>query len=192
VEKAPEPLRIGQEVRAQGIEVVRQCVINASGDLEVLESSYVPEELPADFILRPLEETGMRDFAGTVRYSIDLYVVPSNVDDRLFLDLGEVGYIARAWLNDEELGESAWPPHRVEITGLAVPGINELVVEVTTTLANQAAREDVVQMAREKGWFNAYYGRTLEWMRTETRSGLIGPIQVLRAFVPGKPRKPLV
>ncbi|GEM_PF-852853 len=192
VEKAPEPVRIGQEVRAQGIEVVRRSVITAAGDLEVLESSYVPEELPADFILRPLEETGMRDFAGTVRYSIDLYVVPTNVDDRLFLDLGEVGYIARGWLNGEELGESAWPPHRVEITGLAAPGINELVVEVTTTLANQAVREDVVQMARERGWFNAYYARTLEWMRTETRSGLIGPIQVLRELVPGKPRKPLV
>ena len=134
----------------------------------------------------------MGEFAGTVAYYIDLYVVPSDVENRLFLDLGEVGYIARAWLNDEELGESAWPPHRVEITGLVVAGINELVVEVTTTLANQAAREEIVELARERGWFNAYYGRTLDGMREGNRSGLIGPVQVLRAYGVGAGRKPLL
>ncbi len=140
----------------------------------------MPDSVPADFHLRPLEELGFAQFAGTVSYQIDLYVTPSHADDRLFLDLGEVGQVARAWLNDEELGESAWPPHIVEITGLVVPGINDLIVEVTTTLANQVARAEVVEMARERGWFNAYYDRTLGWMREGNRSGLIGPVQVLR------------
>ncbi|MFO8080682.1 MAG: glycosyl hydrolase [Armatimonadota bacterium] len=181
VEEQPALLSIGSEVRAQALEVVSEAVITASGDLEIRETSYVPEAVPADFPLRPLEDLGMGDFAGTVAYDIDLYITPGDTERRLFLDLGEVGQVARAWLNGEELGESAWPPHRVEITGLVLPGINELSVEVTTTLANQAARENVVEMARESGWFNAYYERTLSWMR-ETRSGLIGPVQVLRAY----------
>ncbi|MGI5818443.1 MAG: glycosyl hydrolase [Armatimonadota bacterium] len=176
----PSLVHIGSEVRAQSIEVIRESVITASGDLEIRDVSYVPDSVPADFHLRPLEELGFAQFAGTVSYQIDLYVTPSHADDRLFLDLGEVGQVARAWLNDEELGESAWPPHIVEITGLVVPGINDLIVEVTTTLANQVARAEVVEMARERGWFNAYYDRTLGWMREGNRSGLIGPVQVLR------------
>lgn len=192
VQAEPTMLRIGMEVRAQRLQVVREAVITAAGDLEVREGAYVPEQVPADFALRPLEEMGMEEFAGTVEYQIDLYIVPSDVDSRLFLDLGEVGQIARAWLNDEELGESAWPPHRVEITGLVVPGINELVVQVTTTLANQAAREEVVEMARERGWFNTYYERTLGWMREGNRSGLIGPVQVLREYSVGGRRRPLL
>jgi len=171
---------IGSEVRAQGIEVVREVIITDAGDLEVRESAYVPEQIPADFPLRPLEQQGMAHFSGTVRYAIDLYVQPGEVNRRLFLDLGEVGYVTRAWLNGEELGESAWPPHRVEITGIPEAGGNELIVEVTNTLANQAVREDVVEMARERGWLNAYYQRTLPWMRQDLRSGLIGPVQVLR------------
>ncbi len=179
-DEEPSLVRVATEVRAQSIEVVRQFVINAAGDIEIREATHVPDEIPSDFSLRPLEELGMPDFAGTAGYDIDLYVPPGDVEKRLFLDLGEVGEIARAWLNEEELGESVWPPHIVEITGLVMPGINDLFVEVTTTLANQAAREEIVQMARERGWFNAYYERTLDWMRDEPRAGLIGPVRVLR------------
>ncbi|MGC9319270.1 MAG: hypothetical protein ACP5KN_14655, partial [Armatimonadota bacterium] len=178
----PSLLRITSEVRAQSIEVVREAVITTAGDLEVREHAYTPRHLPADFPLKPLEEMGMADFSGTVRYHVDLYVPPGDVGRRLFLDLGEVGCVARAWLNGEELGESAWPPHRVEISGLVEANTNELIVEVTNTLANQAGRDDVVEMARERGWTNAYYERTLPWMRQGRRSGLIGPVQVLRDY----------
>ncbi|MFW5868842.1 MAG: hypothetical protein ACOCX2_13550, partial [Armatimonadota bacterium] len=181
VEEAPQLLRAGSEVRAQSIEVIEEAVITADGDLELREVSYVPDAIPSDFPLRPLEEMGIAGFSGTVVYEIDLYVTTGDVEKILYLDLGEVGYVARAWLNDHELGESVWPPHLVEITGLVEPGINELSVQVTTTLANQAAREDVVEMVRENGWANTYYERTLEWMR-DTRSGLVGPVQVLRAL----------
>jgi hypothetical protein len=191
VAEQPSLLSVGSEVRAQSVEVIREAVITAEGDLEVREVTYTPDSIPSDFPLRPLEELGMDDFAGTVSYEIDLYVAPPDVNRPLYIDLGEVGGVARAWLNDEELGESAWPPHVVEVTDLVVQGINELVVEVTTTLANQAAREDVVEMARDRGWFNAYYERTLEWMR-ETRSGLIGPVSVLRAYGSPSQRRTLL
>ena len=182
-EPPPRPLHlavVGREVRAQGIEIVREVVITDGGDLEVLEGAYVPEQIPADFPLRPLEQQGLEHFSGTVRYTVDVYVPPGEVEGRLFLDLGEVGCVARAWLNGEELGESAWPPHRVEISGIPEAGINELIVEVTNTLANQAVRDDVVEMARARGRLNAYYQRTLPWMRADLRSGLIGPVEVLR------------
>lgn len=171
---------IGREVRAQRLEIVRESVITEAGDLEVREHTYTPPQVPADFHLRPLEELGLTEFAGTVRYRLDLYVRPGEINAPLFLDLGEVGCVARAWLNGEELGESAWPPHRVEITGIAEPGNNELVVEVTTTLANQVARPEVVALVRERGWFNPYYERVLPWLNEPRRSGLIGPIEVLR------------
>lgn len=175
-------MAISTEVRAQSLEIVREHVITAEGDLQVREAAYVPAEVPADFHLQPLEELGLREFAGTVRYIIDLYVPTGNEGRTLFLDLGEAGCVVRAWLNGEELGESAWPPHLVEITEIAVEGINDLVVEVTTTLANQVARPEVVEWARAKGWANAYYERTLPWMQQSLRSGLVGPVRVLRQY----------
>ncbi|MGD9497459.1 MAG: hypothetical protein AB7Y46_14255, partial [Armatimonadota bacterium] len=182
IEVEPVLARVGGEVRAQRLEVVREVVITQAGGLEVRERPYTPAQVPADFALRPLEEMGLAEFSGTVRYWIDLYLPPVDEEARVFVDLGEVGCVARAWLNGHELGESAWPPHRAEITGLWQPGINELVVEVTNTLANQAARDDVVELARHRGWLNAYYQRTLPWMREGLRSGLIGPVDVLCEF----------
>lgn len=181
IQRRPALTVVGRETRAQRLEIIRECVVTAAGDLEVRENRYTPAQVPADFPLRPLEGLGLGDFAGVVRYQLELWVPPGEAEKRLFLDLGEVGCVARAWLNGSELGESAWPPHRAEITGVAVAGSNELVVEVTTTLANQVARPDVVALARERGWFNVYYQRVLPWLEEEPRrSGLIGPVEVLR------------
>ncbi len=178
-ERRPVLKHVGSEVRAQSIEVLREFVITTDGDLEIRENIYTPDRLPADFHLWPLEQIGLDEFSGTVRYVVDLYVQPGELDGRLFIDLGEVGCVARAWLNGEELGESAWPPHLVEITEIAELGSNELVVEVTTTLANQAIRPEILKAAEERGWMNMYYERTLPWMREDRRSGLIGPVRIL-------------
>jgi len=144
----------------------------------MLESGLQSAETPSDFPLRPLEEMGLAEFSGEVRYELRVIVPEEYVEDELYLDLGEVGFTASAWLNGEPLGTRSWPPYRFDITGLVHQGANDLTVEVTNTLANQAVRDEVVQMARERGWLNAYYERALPWMRESLRSGLIGPVTV--------------
>lgn len=162
---------------AESLEIVSEWVITAVGDLQKLAGSRVDIETP--FPLMPLEELGLPDFSGTVSYELVVVVPPLSVNGRLMLDLGEVGYVARVWLNGEELGVSAWPPHRVEITGLVAEGANELVVEVTNTLANQALSEETLANAEDRGWMNGYYQRARPFMQESLRSGLIGPVRLL-------------
>jgi hypothetical protein len=53
------------------------------------------------------------------------------------LDLGDVREAARVLLNGREAGVLLWPLYRLRIEGLLREGENELVVEVTNTLANR-------------------------------------------------------
>ena len=168
---------------AERLEVVRQWVISADGDLEVVEGPGSRAEATPDFRLQPLEEMGYRELSGTVRYELCVQVPRRHVNARLVLDLGEVGFVAEAWLNGEALGVRAWRPYGFDITGIVREGPNDLTVEVTNTLANQAVREEVVRLAKERGWFNTYYERALAWMGESLRSGLMGPVRVLRISV---------
>jgi hypothetical protein len=173
-----QPVVVSTTTGGESLEVVSQWVIGDDGELEMVEGPIAREEAPSEFGLAPLEEMGLREFSGTVRYGLPVYVPRRHVRRRLVLDLGEVGCVAEAWLNGEYLGVRAWPPYGFDITGLVREDANDLTVEVTNTLANQAAREDVVQRAKERGWFNTYYQRVLPWMREGLRSGLIGPVTV--------------
>jgi hypothetical protein len=162
---------------AESLEIISEWVITAAGDLEELPGSRVDIDTP--FPLASLEELGLADVSGTVRYELVVAVPPLSADERLMLDLGEVGYVARVWLGGEELGVSAWPPHRVEITGLVEEGANDLVIEVTNTLANQALSEETLAAAEDQGWMNPYYQRARPFMEESLRSGLIGPVRLL-------------
>lgn len=177
IEPTPRYEPLTTTTGAQALEIVSETVITPDGALQVRGGRKL--DLPSPFPLQPLEELGLGEFSGTVRYRLALMVPQGYENEPLALDLGEVGYVAQAWLNGEPLGVSAWPPHRTDITGLVCGGVNDLVVMVTNTLANQAACERVVQRAQEAGWFNVYYRRALPMMGESLRSGLIGPVRLL-------------
>jgi len=178
VKPEPVPRKVRVTTGAEGLDIISQWVINTEGAPEMLEGGLQSAETPSDFPLQPLEEMGLSEFSGEVRYKLCVEVPEKYVDEELLLDLGEVGFVAAAWLNGQALGRRAWPPYRFDITDLAHAGTNDLTVQVTNTLANQAVREEVVQMAKDRGWFNSYYERALPWMRESLRSGLIGPVTV--------------
>jgi len=77
------------------------------------------------------------------------------------LDLGDVGELARVWVNGELAGVLICPPYELDVTDLARPGENVLRVEVTNTLANERVAEGEP----------VHYAEVLP-------SGLMGPVQL--------------
>lgn len=55
----------------------------------------------------------------------------------LLLDLGQVGEIARVWVNGADCGVGMWAPYRFDLTGPVKEGENELRIEVRNSMANR-------------------------------------------------------
>ena len=97
------------------------------------------------------------EFSGKIRYTC-VFNAPDGVCG---IDLGEVGQTARLRLNGADLGVRVCRPYRYDLSAALKRGKNELVIEVSNTLAN-AVRD----------WFSCYLAIPA--------SGLIGPVRWLR------------
>lgn len=75
-------------------------------------------------------------FTGTLTYRTTFTCAP-DVEHRYRLDLGEVGDFAVVRLNGRDLGARLWAPFAWDVTDALRAGANELVVEVTNSLANR-------------------------------------------------------
>ena len=96
-------------------------------------------------------------FSGRIRYTARF----EGKRESLALDLGEVGQTARLIINGKDLGERVCPPFRYDLTEALRDGENELVIEVSNTLAN-AVRDN------------------FSMFMAIPASGLIGPVSWLR------------
>jgi hypothetical protein len=104
-------------------------------------------------------DNGIKYFSGTATYSKTLDI-PANLlgaGKRLYLDLGVVKEIAQVKLNGKDLGVIWKKPMRVEITGAAKAGPNQLEVEVTNLWPNRLIGDEQLppdmEMARS-GWID--------------------------------------
>ena len=73
------------------------------------------------------------EFSGTIRYETN-FAAPCPAEGRVFLDLGEVGEVAEAWLNGTALGVRICRPYVFDVTEALRAGTNALYVEVVNTL----------------------------------------------------------
>jgi len=83
-----------------------------------------------------LSVSATRYFVGTLIYNTAFDLRCSDPSEYL-LDLGEVGEFAVVRLNGRDLGVRLWAPFEWDITNALRDGRNELVVEVTNSLANR-------------------------------------------------------
>jgi hypothetical protein len=98
------------------------------------------------------------DFSGTIRYDTR-FDSHAPTGKSVFLDLGEVGEAAQAWLNGTLLGTRICRPYSFDATPAIRPGENTLRIEVTNTLV-YALKDD----------FSRYIN--------QEPSGLIGPVRL--------------
>jgi len=92
----------------------------------------------ADF--RDNSDPGIRYFSGIATYTRELRIAPRHLahGQHLWLDfLGQVDDLAEVWLN-RRLAGTAWkPPYRVDLSGLAKPGRNQLEIRVVNLWVNR-------------------------------------------------------
>ncbi|HRY47670.1 MAG TPA: hypothetical protein P5186_06455 [Candidatus Paceibacterota bacterium] len=126
-------------------------------------------------------EDGIRHFSGRAVYRkifelpLELLEAGSSVE----LDLGVVQHVARVTLNGRNLGVLWKPPYLLDVTGVAVPGRNELVVEVANTWANRIAGDAYLPPDQQYCRSNILRTRAVKGLRLQP-SGLIGPVRILQ------------
>ena len=82
-------------------------------------------------------EPAVRNFSGTAVYKKVFSMPRAIAGQQCYLDLGIVKDMARVRLNGKDLAVVWCPPWRVEITGAAKPGDNELEIEVVNLWPNR-------------------------------------------------------
>jgi len=144
-------------------------------------------------------DEGIRSFSGiaTYRKSFELSEALAN-KKRLFLQLGDLAEIAEVTLNGKPLGLSWLPPYRIEISGAARAGPNELEIRVANLWANRLNADSLLpetdrftrsnldriqtDPTSDSGYGRVPRGATRPVytnMPPLMRSGLFGPVQVI-------------
>ena len=82
-------------------------------------------------------EKGIRYYSGTARYKKTFHLPPLDHSKKLWLELGEVKYLAAVMVNGAKLGVLWTPPWRIDITSAAREGENSLELAVTNVWANR-------------------------------------------------------
>ena len=78
----------------------------------------------------------MPDFSGRIRYTTAFEKTELPFVEETGIDLGEVGQTSHLWCNGQDMGVRVCPPYRYDLTKALREGKNELVIEVSNTLAN--------------------------------------------------------
>jgi hypothetical protein len=122
-------------------------------------------------------EAGIKYYSGTATYrkTFDLPEAADLKDGRLFLDLGEVRYVAEARLNGQALGVVWTAPWRLEITKAARPGANVLEIDIINLWPNRVIGDSLLPPSKRLTKTNV----TFEKGTPLLESGLLGPVRIL-------------
>jgi len=123
-------------------------------------------------------EDGIRHFSGTASYvkTITLDAQRLEKGRRVYLDLGEVKYLAEVLVNGEDLGVLWKAPYRVDITDAAKVGDNKVEIKLINLWKNRLIGDSKLPKEEKYTWsFYYFYKPDSPLME----SGLIGPVRVL-------------
>jgi len=125
-------------------------------------------------------DAGVKYFSGAGTYSKTMQAPAEwfQAGAELWLDLGDVKNIAEVTVNGRALGTLWKAPFRVEVTSALKPGANTLEITVTNLWVNRLIGD------QQEGAAKKYTYTAQQFYRADSPllpSGLIGPVQVVRA-----------
>ena len=118
------------------------------------------------------ENDSIRYYSGTIRYENE-FTLADKPSGELFLNLNDVGVMAKVKINGTYAGGVWTPPYRVRVTDLVQPGTNRVEIEVVTTWMNRLIGDSGLPEAERGTW-----APVNRWKPTDTlqKSGLVGPV----------------
>lgn len=123
---------------------------------------------------------GVKYFSGTATYQKEITIPAAFFarHRRIFLDLGTVKNLAEVRVNGKPLGVLWKAPFRVEITGAARRGKNQLEIRVTNLWPNRLIGDQKLPEAQRITWTSVQLYKSDAPLLP---SGLLGPVRILPA-----------
>ena len=113
---------------------------------------------------------GLQQFTGYVDYETNINV--KSTDAGISLDLGQVKYMAEAFVNGKSVGSRLWPPYVFDLTKELKPGDNTIKIRVGNLMVGDI-------------WIKEDLGKIRAWGGSENPdfdkydAGLFGPVKLL-------------
>ncbi|MEX0330987.1 MAG: glycosyl hydrolase [Puniceicoccaceae bacterium] len=149
-------------------------------------------------------ETGIRHYSGTVRYTKEIELTPGQADSGspVYLDLGDVLYVAEVTVNGSKLATLWKPPFALDVSQALQAGKNVIEVEITNTWTNRLIGDEALEDTSgyslegdmvewfannepppesDRVTFTTYNFYENEVDRVLQPSGLIGPVRLIES-----------
>jgi len=158
------------------------AVVDGSWDVAFQPNRGAPAKitLPALASWHEHADAGVKYFSGTGTYTRTVQAPTDwfQAGAKLWLDLGDVKNIAVVTVNGKPLGSCWKTPFRVDVTSALKPGANTVEINVINLWVNRLIGD------QQEGVTTKYTYTAQQFYRADSPllpSGLIGPVQVIRA-----------
>ena len=113
---------------------------------------------------------GLQQYTGFLEYETSITI--DDASSSVFLDLGEVKYMAEVFVNDQSVGARLWPPFKFDISNTLKRGENKIKIKIGNLIANEMWMKEDLGKLRTWGWkgipdLNQY------------DAGLFGPVKLI-------------
>ncbi|MDR1939077.1 MAG: hypothetical protein LBQ73_11360, partial [Tannerellaceae bacterium] len=114
---------------------------------------------------------GLQQYTGFLEY--ETTVIVDDLSPEMFIDLGEVKYMAEVFVNGISVGARLWSPFKFDISEAMRSGENKIRIRIGNIIANEMWMKDDLGKLRTWGWrgapdFNKY------------EAGLFGPVKLIQ------------
>jgi len=129
------------------------------------------------------EDGATKYFSGTGTYSTDVNVPATflGTEKVVWLDLGDVRYAARVWVNGQLAGDTWQSPPRLEISRWLRPGVNQLRIAVANLLINELLGQKPPDYTRLVAAYGDRFPYPEDWKVNPEPwpAGLLGPVRLV-------------
>lgn len=122
-------------------------------------------------------DEAVKYFSGKAIYSTNLTITNVNAKDHLYLNLGQVGVMAKVKVNGVDVGGVWTAPWQVDISKAAKTGENKIEIEVANNWLNRLIGDSRLPAGERKTWTNENPYRPDSGLQP---SGLMGPVVLKR------------
>lgn len=113
---------------------------------------------------------GLQQYSGFLEYETSITI--DDTSSNVFIDLGEVKYMAEVFVNDQPVGARLWPPFKFDISNTLKQGENKIRIKIGNLIANKMWMKEDMGKLRTWGW------KGIPDLN-QCNAGLFGPVKLI-------------